>query len=58
MSSSEKSRLATKAGISVTQAAKMSGADLHQAALAAAAGTSVGAGKDGATLMRLAGGPA
>lgn len=58
MSATERQRLATKAGVTLTVASRMSGADLAQKALATAAGTSVGAGKDGAYLTKLAGGPA
>jgi hypothetical protein len=56
MSSTERQRLATKAGLTVTQATGLSGADLAQKALLTATGQSLPI--DGARLMQLAGGPA
>ena len=56
MSKKEQERLAPIAGLTADQAIKLSGADLMQKALVTKAGTSVGAGKDGARLAQLAGG--
>jgi hypothetical protein len=54
----ERQRLATKAGVTLTQAVALSGADLAQKALLNATGTTLGPGIDGATLMKSHGGPA
>jgi hypothetical protein len=52
----ERKRLATAAGVSTANSVKMSGADLHQAALAVSSGLAVGPGNDGARMMQQAGG--
>ena len=56
MAKAEQDRIATIAGVNATDRVKLSGADLMQKALLTKAGTSVGAGKDGARLAQLANG--
>lgn len=54
MSNVEKERLRAFSGLTVSQAAALSGADLYQKALAVASGTTLGPGIDGARLAQLA----